>query len=49
MYAYLVDLFPQAAGSPSDPPPPRALFEDFFTASASPHQRGEGLYGSGGG
>ena len=39
MYAYLVDLFPQAVGSLSDPPPPpRALFEDFFAASASPHQ-----------
>ena len=38
MYAYLVDLFPQAAGSPSDPPPPWALFEDFFVASMSPHQ-----------
>ena len=35
MYAYLVDLFPQTAGSPSDPPPPRALFEDFFAASTS--------------
>ena len=32
MYAYVVDLFPQAAGSPAAaaPPPPRALFEDFF-------------------
>ena len=38
MYAYLVDLFPQAAGSPSDPPHPRALFKDFFAASTSPHQ-----------
>ena len=32
MYSYVVDLFPQAAGSP---PPPRALFEDFFVASPS--------------
>ena len=32
MYAYIVDLFPQAAGSPAAPPP-RALFEDFFVAS----------------
>ena len=32
MYAYVVDLFPQAAGSPAAPPP-RALFEDFFVAS----------------
>ena len=38
MYAYLVDLFPQAAGSPSDAPPPRALFEEFFSPSATPHQ-----------
>ena len=34
----MVDLFPQAAGAPSDPPPPRAVFEDFFAASTSPHQ-----------
>ena len=34
MYTYIVDLFPQAAGSP----PPWALFEDFFVASpASTH------------
>ena len=38
MYSYLVDLFPHAAGALSDPPPPRALFEDFFAASASPHK-----------
>ena len=38
LYSCLVDLFSQAAGSPSDPPSPRALFEDFFAASASPHQ-----------
>ena len=33
MYVYIVDLFPQAAGSPAAAPPPRALFEDFFVAS----------------
>ena len=33
MYAYIVDLFPHPAGSPAAPPPPRALFEDFFVAS----------------
>ena len=38
MCAYLVDRFLLAVGSPSDPPPPRALFEDFFAASTSPHQ-----------
>ena len=32
MYQYLVDLFPQA------PPPPRALFEDFFAPASTPHQ-----------
>ena len=37
MYSYVVDLFPQAAGSPAAPPPPRALFEDFFVASPSSH------------
>ena len=38
MYAYIVDLFPQAAGSPAAPPPPRTLFEDFYVASpASTH------------
>ena len=39
MMAFIVDLFPQAAGSPSVPPPPRALFEDFFSSpspSSSP-------------
>ena len=39
MMAFIVDLFPQVAGSPSVPPPPRALFEDFFsspTPSSSP-------------
>ena len=38
MYQYLVDLFPQAAGSSQAPPPPRALFEEFFAAPLSPHQ-----------
>ena len=38
IYVYIVDLFPQAAGSPAAPSPPRALFEDFFVASpASTH------------
>ena len=38
MYAYVVYLFPQAVGSPAAaPPPPRALFEDFFVASPSTH------------
>ena len=36
MYSYVVNLFPQAAGSPAAPPP-RALFEDFFVASPSTH------------
>ena len=36
MLSFIVDLFPQAAGSPSAPPLPRALFEDFFGSSASP-------------
>ena len=38
MYAYLVDLFPQVAGSPSIDPPPRALFEEFFTHVVTPQQ-----------
>ena len=38
MYHYLVDLFPQSAGSSQAPPPPRALFEDFFAPPSSPHQ-----------
>ena len=38
MYQYLVDLFPQAAGSSQAPPPPRSLFEDFFAPPSSPHQ-----------
>ena len=33
MLSFLLDLFPQAAGNPSSPPPPRALFEDFFGSS----------------
>ena len=36
MLAFIVDLFPQAAGSPSVPPPPRALFEGFFGSAAPP-------------
>ena len=36
MLSFIVDLSPQAAGSPSAPPPPRALFEDFFGSSAPP-------------
>ena len=38
MYQYLVDLFPQSAGSSQAPPPPRALFEEFFAVPSSPHQ-----------
>ena len=34
MLSFLVDLFPQAAGTSSAPPPPHALFEDFFGSSA---------------
>ena len=36
MLAFIVDLFPQAAGSPAVPPPPQALFEDFFGSSSLP-------------
>ena len=36
MLSFLVGLFPQAVGSHSSPPPPQALFEDFFGA-ATPH------------
>ena len=47
MMAFIVDLFPQAAGSPSVPPPPRALFEDFFSFSAPlPSPISTGLRGS---
>ena len=38
MLFFIVDLFPQAAGFPSVAPPPRALFEDFFTPLALPQQ-----------
>ena len=38
MYQYLVDHFPQSAGSSQAPPPPRAFFEDFFAPPSSPHQ-----------
>ena len=37
MYQYLVDLFPQPAGS-SQAPPPRALFGEFFAPPPAPHQ-----------
>ena len=33
MLSFIVDLFPQAAGSPSVAPPSRALFEDFFSSA----------------
>ena len=37
MLSFIVDLFLQAAGSPSaPPPPPHTLFEDFFGSSAPP-------------
>ena len=35
MLAFVVDLFSQTVGSPSVPPPPRTLFEDFFYSSTS--------------
>ena len=38
MLPFIVDLFPQAAGSPSVSPPLRALFEDFFAFSSVPLQ-----------
>ena len=38
MYQYLVDLFPQSAGTSQAPLPPRALFEEFFATPSSPHQ-----------
>ena len=38
MYQYVVDLFPQAAGSSQAPPPPHALFEEFFAPQPSPRQ-----------
>ena len=38
MYAYLVDLFPQAAGAPVADPPPRAFFEEFYTPASAPQQ-----------
>ena len=34
MMGFIVDLFPQATGSPSVPSPPSALLEDFFSSSA---------------
>ena len=36
MLSFIVDFFLQAAGSPSVAPPPRALFEDFFSSAAAP-------------
>ena len=36
MMSFIVDLFPQAAGSPSVSPPPHALFVDFFSSSTPP-------------
>ena len=38
MLSYVIDLFPQSAGSPSVAPPPRALFEDFFGPALIPPQ-----------
>ena len=38
MLSFIVDLFPQAVGSPSVAPPPRALFEDFFAPLVLPQQ-----------
>ena len=38
MLSYMIDLFPQAAGSPSVVPPPCALFEDFFGPASIPPQ-----------
>ena len=38
MRSFILDLFSQAAGSPSVPPPPRALFEDFFAPASVPPQ-----------
>ena len=38
MLSYVIDLFPQAAGSPLVTPSPRALFEDFFGPVSLPSQ-----------
>ena len=38
MLSFIVDLFPQAADSPSVSPPPRTLFEDFFAPLTVPPQ-----------
>ena len=35
MLRFVVDLFPQAEGSPSDPPPSRGLLEDLLSSSSS--------------
>ena len=37
-YQYLVDIFTQSAGLLQSPPPPRALFKEFFAPPPSPHQ-----------
>ena len=36
MMSFIMDLFQQVAGSPSVLPPPRALFEDFFSSPTPP-------------
>ena len=36
MLSFVIDLFPQAAGSPFVSPPPRALFEVFFAPAWIP-------------
>ena len=38
MLSYIIDLFPQAAGSPSVAPPLHALLEDFFGPASIPPQ-----------
>ena len=38
LYAYLVDLFPQAAGAPAVDPPPPSLFKEFFALASFPQQ-----------
>ena len=35
MLRFVLDLFPQAEGSPSDPPPSRGLLEDLLSSSSS--------------
>ena len=36
MMRFIISVFPQAAGSPSVPPPPSAVFEDIFPGSSAP-------------